>query len=489
MPPKKSTNLSSEEIERIIAQNEAYKEAMKAMAQGKKEEVTHASISAAIAQHRPSKYDGSGEPEKLEEWLRDFDKLFQTVACPEAMMITQAVQYLGGRADRWWTNKQDILPLYHDGENGEAVFGWRSFRKAMRDEFFPEHRRSAKRAEFDKFKQGDDMTVDEYYAKFMELTNFCSDLGFTEEMLAVRFEDGLRADILKMMPAGAPTSVKDLFVKAGHAERYVEKTKEADKGKRKAESFNIDQGNQKRGSYSHSTLRTHYSDNNSSFGGGGRGRGSQGRSYNCKICGHNHPGKDCSGNLVACFGCGKLGHRAYECFNNPKNMGGRGQGSFGRIPTVSVRNVTPGSRSQSNWSGNYQKNFNRYQGGNNNNQRAASGTQGSASAKPTASASTVQEGIKNSGKLFAMGKQALEEDTQVVTGNFLVNSVSTYVLFDSGASHSFIASTHIPKLGLTTFVESVSDVTLPSGKSVKCSKTYTNVPLTIGGVNLTVDLI
>ena len=38
------------------------------------------------------------------------------------------------------------------------------------------------------------------------------------------------------------------------------------------------------------------------------------RVFFCSKCPNNHPGKDCSGNLVECKYCGKLGHRDYECF-------------------------------------------------------------------------------------------------------------------------------------------------------------------------------
>ncbi|XP_074297043.1 uncharacterized protein LOC141627717 [Silene latifolia] len=73
-------------------------------------------------------------------------------------------------------------------------------------------------------------------------------------------------------------------------------------------------------------------------------------------------------------------------------------------------------------------------------------------AKPTTSASTVQRGgPKNSGKLVMMGKQAVEEDSQVVTGTFLVNHKPTFVLFYSGATHSFLSRGHALTMGLWEF--------------------------------------
>ena len=44
-----------------------------------------------------------------------------------------------------------------------------------------------------------------------------------------------------------------------------------------------------------------------------RGSGGNVRNYFYKICQKNHPVKDCHGNKVNCFKCGKAGHRAFEC--------------------------------------------------------------------------------------------------------------------------------------------------------------------------------
>nr|GMC66670.1 probable serine/threonine-protein kinase clkA [Ipomoea batatas] len=66
------------------------------------------------------------------------------------------------------------------------------------------------------------------------------------------------------------------------------------------------------------------------------------RHYNCKRCNKDHPGVDCQGNVVKCFNCNKMGHRAFECYakkngnpswqnqnrnggNNGKNLGGGNQ--------------------------------------------------------------------------------------------------------------------------------------------------------------------
>jgi len=107
----------------------------------------------------------------------------------------------------------------------------------------------------------------------------------------------------------------------------------------------------------------------------------------------------------------------------------------------------------------------------------------------TASASTVQNGAKSSGKLFTMGKEAAENNGHVVTGTFLVNSTPSFVLFDSGATNSFVSCDHIKTLGLTQF-SIISDVVdIPSGETVLCKRLYRNVPIRIGEVDFSADLM
>ncbi|XP_074266832.1 uncharacterized protein LOC141590120 [Silene latifolia] len=88
-----------------------------------------------------------------------------------------------------------------------------------------------------------------------------------------------------------------------------------------------------------------------------------------------------------------------------------------------------------------------------------------------------------------MGKEAAKEDAHVVTGTFLVNSKPTFVLFDSGATHSFISREHVRALNLTTYDRVVDSVIVPSGESVPCDRIYTSVPIQIEEVVFHCDLM
>ncbi|XP_074288821.1 uncharacterized protein LOC141613975 [Silene latifolia] len=88
-----------------------------------------------------------------------------------------------------------------------------------------------------------------------------------------------------------------------------------------------------------------------------------------------------------------------------------------------------------------------------------------------------------------MGKEAKGGCTCVVIGTFLVNSKPTFVLFDSGATHSFISREHVRALNLTTYDRVVDSHIVPSGESVPCDRIYTCVPIQIGEVVFHCDLM
>ncbi|XP_074314421.1 uncharacterized protein LOC141649635 [Silene latifolia] len=205
---------------------------------------------------------------------------------------------------------------------------------------------------------------------------------------------------------------------------------------------------------------------------------------------------------VTCFGCGKLGHKRWEC----RISGGNQSGGF-RTPTSEFSGSrtagsgynnyrTPnsgyGGGARSGASNSYQGSYNNYQNRSQQNQLSGGGnfqrSQNEGNKQPN-TASSSQSGAKSSGTLFAMGKEAAKEDAHVVTGTFLVNSKPTFVLFDSGATHSFISREHVRTLNLTAYDRVVDSVIVPSGESVPCDRIYTRVPIQIGEVVFYCDLM
>ncbi|KAK9740875.1 hypothetical protein RND81_03G067500 [Saponaria officinalis] len=426
--------LPQEYVDRLLTANEALTKAVQALTRDRMREpsVTASYVSVALSRHHPPGYDGTGGPAVLEDWLRKFSKLFTTVGCSDRMKVDQAATYLQGRADTWWENHQDRLRLYHEaGTEGEEEFGWESFKKALRDEFFPEHLRHAKRAEFDNFKMKEGMTVEEYYTEFVALAAYSSDLALREDVLAARFERGLAVQILEKMQGGIPTTVRDMYLRAGYAQRLCDLRREVRAEKRKSEGSETRDGGKKRGSYSQPTRAKSESATSpvsrpAHSGGGGHRGGHHYRT--CGKCSKVHDsGKTCSGQLITCYECGKLGHKAMNCFKRTRS---NNQGNTYRALTSSYGSGNRGGGNQ--WRGGSTHGGGRgsgsqfQQGGGSTSQGGASGSRGGFWGRgrgnygggnwPTTSASTVQEGVKNTGQLYAIAREEAKTDDHVVTG-------------------------------------------------------------------------
>ncbi|XP_057251733.1 uncharacterized protein LOC130591817 [Beta vulgaris subsp. vulgaris] len=108
-------------------------------------------IHKEIDEKKPPKYDGKGDLVKIENWIREFDKIFVTLQVPEEMRVDSAAYHLIEDADIWWKNYKDNLTtkVTYDEDGYEEVqtteFGWKEFKKALRAEFFPPHMKKTKR--------------------------------------------------------------------------------------------------------------------------------------------------------------------------------------------------------------------------------------------------------------------------------------------------------------------------------------------------------
>jgi len=240
MPPTRRTEATHEEDEPVtmaefrdlMTLNSAMMKTIENLSQAR---AAAGIVSKDIAEHSPKHFDGSGGPAKLEDWLREMNKVFVTVGCPNDLKVDQAAFYLSGAADLWWNANQEALREEHEEHFGEGtILGWDQFKKEIRREFFPEHLRKSKRAEFNELKQGNS-TVEEYYHKFMELSVFVAEERMSAKTLAARFEDGLHIDIVEKMRTGDPTTIRQVYVDAGHAERVLNRRKAVTGEKRQAE--------------------------------------------------------------------------------------------------------------------------------------------------------------------------------------------------------------------------------------------------------------
>ena len=126
-------------------------------------------------------------------------------------------------ADYWWPNSRSGLL-----EQADRVFNWDVFKRAMREKFYPLHVRKDKSNEFARLEMGD-MTVDEYYRKFMEYIQYCPDDVPTKEKKMQRFELGLSYDIQKHIESDRYNTLEQMYKRASQIGNILRKEKEKEK--------------------------------------------------------------------------------------------------------------------------------------------------------------------------------------------------------------------------------------------------------------------
>jgi hypothetical protein len=109
-------------------------------------------------------------------------------------MVRYATFKLIAEVEGWWTAKKEHLQQHLD--EGVPILG-KNFKDTFLARFFPQSIRQAKSQEFTKLVQ-DSMTMEQYAAKFIELSRFASYLVSTEELKSRKFERGLHSRVMNL---------------------------------------------------------------------------------------------------------------------------------------------------------------------------------------------------------------------------------------------------------------------------------------------------
>ncbi|XP_073271009.1 uncharacterized protein [Primulina huaijiensis] len=150
----------------------------------------------------------------------------------------------------------------------------------------------------------------------------------------------------------------------------------------------------------------------------------------CQTCGFTHTG-ECRRNSGACFRCGKMDHRIAQCtLPDPRN-GPAG----GTTPNKSKEN------------------------------------------KPNA-------------RVYAITQEEADNSNDVVAGTILINNIPAYVLFDCGATHSFMSKRFAKKLGAKSDnLEEPYRVATPANRILKTRTLYRDIGVLIDNQSFKANLI
>lgn len=89
--------------------------------------------------HNLPRFEGDHDPDKVDLWLQDIDKIFDVFHCNGDTKLEYATFLLTGEAESWWRWAKSI---HNKGEK----LTWGAFRQKFLDKYFPRSVREEKEA-------------------------------------------------------------------------------------------------------------------------------------------------------------------------------------------------------------------------------------------------------------------------------------------------------------------------------------------------------
>ncbi|KAA0059506.1 uncharacterized protein E6C27_scaffold518G00110 [Cucumis melo var. makuwa] len=376
------------------------------------------------------------------------EKCFDVINCPEERKVRLATFLLQKEAKGWW---KSILARRSDAR----ALDWQTFRGIFEDKYYPSTYCEAKRDEFLGLKQGS-LSVAEYERKYTELSRYVDVIVASESDRCRRFERGLRFEIRTPVTAIAKwTNFSQLVETAFRVEQSITEEKSAVELSRGTSTASGFRGREQRRFTPEINISSRQDFKNRSGGQASRNvsygsvfqRQSQRiPSQPIKSTVRSQPGQESIASTVRqtpCTSCGR-NHRG-QCL------------------------VGAGVCYQCGQPGHFKKD--------------SEGTSGAR-----------QKGVvgrpRQQGKVYAMTQQEAEDAPDVITGTILICNVPADVLFDPGATHSFVSSIFLTKLN--RMLEPLSEglaIYTPVGDVLLVNEVLRNCEVLVEGISLLVDLL
>ncbi|KZV58750.1 hypothetical protein F511_21075 [Dorcoceras hygrometricum] len=418
---------------------------------------------------KPPTLTGTENSIDCENWLEDIEQLFEELDYTNDRRVKLIVHQLHGLGKSWWIAMKKAL------ENQGTVITWAVFRTAFYQRFFPVSYRKDKGAEFANLRQGQ-LNIKEYVAKFTSLLKFAPHVAISDEAQADQFINGLNPDVFTLVNTGRPNTFADALNRAKGAEarflrqrraQFVPETAKLaqensqipppprfDAGSNGGGKKNFFKGKGKQ--FKRSGTSSSSSSNESK-----QMKVGQKPDVYCIKCGGRHNTDQCRGVFGLCNLCNQPGHFARIC---PQ----RGVGSSQN--TGASRSLPPPERQASS--------VHSFQP-QNQQQGRQEGSQ------------TVSQPPKQQARVFALTEeQAQAAPDDVIAGNCYLCNFPSYVLVDTGASHTFISEhlfvTHSLPVESLTEVVSISS---PLGRGMLSVKAVRNCILQFEGHETEIDCI
>jgi hypothetical protein len=389
------------------------------------------------------------DPMDTEDWLRTVERELHTAQCDNREKVLYGPRQLRGAAQSWWKS-------YLATHANTDTITREEFRNNFRQYHVPAGLMTVKKEEFLALKQGP-MSVNEYRDKFLQLSRYAPKDVNTDAKRQYRFLRGL-VDPLQyhLMNHTFPT-FQHLIDRAIMTER---KRKEMEDHKRKISGPQTGSSNRSR--FSGNRLQQFRQNqrppqqqqfqrqypqhqqqncqNNQSGGGQFQRQNQQAPRLPAPATNQSSQAAPVQGGNRACFHCGEQGHWVMQC---PKKAA---QQQSGPSAPAKLNVSQPGASNRSQP---------RY----------------------------------NHGRLNHLEAKAVQETPSMTVGMFLVDSHIAEVLFDTGATHSFITASWVEAHNLPITTMSTPIQIDSTGGRIRTNSICLNVSVEIRGIVFPANLI
>ncbi|MQL78304.1 hypothetical protein Taro_010739, partial [Colocasia esculenta] len=295
------------------------------------------------------------------------------------------------RADVWWASL-----LRTRFEDGAIDVAWDEFVRLFRVKFVPEHIQDRMEQEFLYLTQGS-LTVLEYEATFSELSKYAPHIVADERRKTKKFVMGLKSSLRTRLVAFNHRTLDEALSAACRQEGEMEQYLEEKKASQKRPAATFQRQDKKKAVYQ--TQQRSVAVGSSQV----PSVRSPGVKKECPHCGRTHGGSECWMITRKCLKCGSSDHKIKDC---PRLQQGVQRGA---PAPAAVAAAAP-----------------------------ATGRAG----RPRAPA-----------RVFDLAREDAEQAEHVTEGTVLLLGVHARVLFDTGATHSFIFERFSRQLALESGIE------------------------------------
>ncbi|XP_057775173.1 uncharacterized protein LOC130994159 [Salvia miltiorrhiza] len=431
-------------------------------------------IEELFLRQNPPTFSGTGNPTEAEEWIRSMERIFYFLRCNDQERLLCTSFQLKGSADYWWEARQKT----YTPEQIENLT-WEQFKTALVDKYIPRSYRKQKEMEFSNLKQGK-KTVAEYDHEFCDLARYAPYKVDTDEKMSELFCAGLRQDIRVILASQDTLTYAEALNRALDMELAMqpEKTPQAPEppqyqAKPRAPmnppfaNRNSTQKGKRKWKYQNQPNKKIWQGpGQQQFSGNVKPPLGQQGIPPCFKCNKMHTGI-CKAGSNSCYTCGQAGHFSNQCPNKQRgNRGGRPHPN----PTPNLKAM------EGNFPPPQQQHPPQQQ------QQQRQQQQQQQQQQPQKQLLNQQQHQR----IFALEQKPFEKNQSNLAGMGQLKGVPIIVLFDTGASHSFISYACVDTFELNVEQDkNEMGVMTPLGKGITTKHTCHNLDFELGPLKMT----